>query len=160
MTFIVDANVLIDLGAVNGLNVLSALGESEVLDVVLDECKDPVDLAVNIQNAGIQTVEAQISWIEAAKPYKTARLSLPDVLTFYYAKHCDRTVLTNERPLRNLCDREQVPFHGLLWITEQAYLLNLRTSQQLCTWLITLENMGSRLPTKELAQLREWLNCG
>lgn len=52
-----------------------------------------------------------------------------------------------------------MPFHGLLWIIEQAYHLNLRTAQELCVWLITLEQVGSRLPKPELARLQQTLGC-
>lgn len=159
MTFLVDANVLIDLGFVEGLDVLPALGTAQVLDVVLLECEEPPNLADNIRQAGIQEVEARQEWVKTALPYKTGRLSLPDVLNFYYAKNVGCTLLTNEKPLRNLCQQEQVPFHGLLWIIEQAYQLKLRTADQLCTWLITLEQVGSRLPTAEIAQLRQDLGC-
>lgn len=41
LTFLVDANVLIDLGMVQGLDLLPRLDDSEVLDVVLLECKQP-----------------------------------------------------------------------------------------------------------------------
>jgi len=43
LTFLVDANVLIDLGMVQGLDLLPRLDDSEVLDVVLLECKQPVE---------------------------------------------------------------------------------------------------------------------
>lgn len=159
MTFIADANVLIDLGFVDGLDILPALDTTEVLDIVLTECLEPPDLTDNIQAANIKPVESETSWLNAAKPYQTGRLSIADVLTFHYAKTQGCTVLTNEKPLRKLCDREQVPFHGLLWIIEQAYHLNLRTAQELCVWLITLEQVGSRLPKPELATLQQTLGC-
>lgn len=159
MTFLVDANVLIDLGHVQGLEVLPKLGNSEVLDVVLEECQDPDGLADQVVDAEIQAIETSIAWQQKANRYKNSRLSSQDVLNFYYAQTYQRTLLTNEKPLRNLCEREGVSYHGLLWIVEQAYRLQLESSESLCNWLLTLEHLGSRFPDKELADLRQLLQC-
>ncbi|WP_008307825.1 hypothetical protein [Leptolyngbya sp. PCC 6406] len=116
MTFLLDANVLIDLGFVQGLDILLKLEASEVLDIVLLECQEPEGLADQVVAAGIQEIESQIEWRQQAQPFKTSRLSSQDVLNFYYAKTFRRTLLTNEKPLRNLCKREGVEYHGLLWL--------------------------------------------
>ncbi|HEY9646721.1 MAG TPA: hypothetical protein V6C88_10140 [Chroococcidiopsis sp.] len=159
MTFLVDANVLIDLGLVQGLDILPKLDESEVLDIVLLECEEPTGLAEQIITAGIREVESQIEWSVKAQTFKIGRLSVQDVLNFYYAKNFHRTLLTNEKPLRNLCEREGVKFHGLLWIVEQAHQLQLEPPERLCNWLLTLEQIGSRFPARELANLRQLLQC-
>ncbi|PZV22123.1 MAG: hypothetical protein DCF21_00845 [Leptolyngbya sp.] len=125
MTFLVDANVLIDLGLVQGLDVLLKFDAAEVLDVVLLECQEPRGLADQVIAAGIQEIDSQIEWSRQAQPFKTSRLSSQDVLNFYYAKTFQRILLTNEKPLRNLCERESVEYHGLLWIVDQAYQLQL-----------------------------------
>ena len=55
MIVIADANVLIDLGLVNGLEVLTQLAKKvEVLDVVFNECTAPSQLQDLIISAGIQ----------------------------------------------------------------------------------------------------------
>lgn len=159
MTFLVDANVLIDLGYVRGLDILPKLGTAEVLDVVLLECEAPEGLAEQVVAVGIQEIESQIEWVQKARPFKTSRLSSQDVLNFYYAKTFQRILLTNEKPLRNLCQREGVALHGLLWVVEQAYKLNLESSDSLCSWLLALEQIGSRFPKKALLNLRQMLRC-
>jgi hypothetical protein len=159
LTFLVDANVLIDLGMVQGLDLLPRLDDSEVLDVVLLECKQPIDLAEQIIATRIQEIESQIEWITNAKSFKTGRLSTQDILNFYYAKAFHRTLLTNEKPLRSLCQREGVRVHGLLWVIEQAHQLQLEPPDCLCQWLLRLEQTGSRFPSQELATLRKFLQC-
>jgi hypothetical protein len=156
---LVDANVLIDLGFVQGLDILPKLDDSEVLDVVLLECEEPVGLPNQVITAGIREIESQVEWKIKAQPFKTGRLSNQDILNFYYAKTFHRILLTNEKPLRNLCEREGVAFHGLLWVVERAYRLQLEPSDRLCSWLQKLEQIGSRFPTRQLADLRQFLQC-
>jgi hypothetical protein len=95
-----DANVLIDLGYVSGLWVLAQLGQVEVLDVVLEECKHPRQptLVDDIYQAGIQVVTVPHEWPALARPYQTKALSFQDVLCLYYAKTFQRSLLTNENP--------------------------------------------------------------
>ncbi len=159
MTFLVDANILIDLGYVQGLELLPQIGPSEVLDVVLLECQTPPDLIAQVHSTGIQEIESQTEWIIQAQPFKTSRLSLQDSLNFYYARTFQRTLLTNEKPLRNLCERENVNCHGLLWMVQQAAQRQLYASQRLCDWLLPLEQLGSRFPRQALADLRQTLQC-
>ena len=159
MPFLIDANVLIDLGIVQGLSILPKLDASEVLDIVLLECEEPEGLANQVIAVGIQEIESQIKWRQKAQSFKTSRLSSQDVLNFYYAKTFQRILLTNEKPLRSLCEREGVAFHGLLWVIEQAHQSQLESSDCLCNWLLTLEQIGSRFPQRELANLRQVLQC-
>lgn len=58
MILLSDANVLIDLAYVSGIDVLPRIAATEVLDVVLDECVDDrqPDIAREIQLAGIKVV--------------------------------------------------------------------------------------------------------
>ena len=161
MTFLLDANVLIDLGYINGLDVLPSLGTSEVLDVVLLECEHPKqpNLIYDIQKAGVCEIPTEKKWASAARIYRTGRLSFQDALSFYYTKAFSRTLLTNEQPLRNRCFEEDVPVHGVLWVIEQAYVSKLKSASQLCDWLLALEMFNRRPPQAELSQLRQKLGC-
>ena len=49
--FLADANVLIDLVQVDGLSILTKLGQVEVLDIVLAECLYPDQIQNKIPNA-------------------------------------------------------------------------------------------------------------
>ncbi len=161
MIFLLDANVLMDLGYVDGLDVLSSLGTSEVLDVVLLECEHPKQpsLVSDIRESSIQEVITEQTWVKAAQIYRKGRLSLPDALNFSYAKTFSRILLTNEQPLRSLCTNETVQYYGMLWVIEQAYSGHLKSAAQLCDWLLTLEQLNRRLPQSELQQLRQKLGC-
>jgi predicted nucleic acid-binding protein len=156
-----DANVLIDLGYVNGLQILTQLGQVEVLDVVLEECKHPRQptLVDDIYQAGIQVVTVQREWTALARPYQTRALSFQDGLCLYYAKTFQRSLLTNENPLRQCCQQQQVLVHGTLWIVRSAYNQGLSPSASLCEWLTILSERNRRLPKKEVAALRRLMGC-
>ncbi|MEL7509501.1 MAG: hypothetical protein AAFN42_19390, partial [Cyanobacteria bacterium J06554_1] len=87
MILLSDANVLIDLGHVQGLDILCQLESVEVLDVVLEECDHPSqpDLVAKILDAGVQLIETKIEWLQAAQAYRQGNLSPPDLLNFCYA---------------------------------------------------------------------------
>lgn len=162
MILLSDANVLIDLGHVQGLNILCQLETVEVLDVVLDECDHPSqpDLVADILKAGVQPIETQTEWFQAAQAYRQGNLSNPDLLNFYYAKAHRCLLLTNEKPLRTLCQQQNVTVHGTLWIIQEAYQRKLSTPATLCQWLETLSNLDRRLPKQIINQLKDTLGCG
>lgn len=100
MIVIADANVLIDLGLVNGLGVLTQLAQVEVLDVVFNECTAPSQLQDLIISVGIQKIEVTIDWLLASRQYQQGELSSPDALCLYYAKTFECGLITNDKPLR------------------------------------------------------------
>lgn len=161
MILLSDANVLIDLGYVDGLDVLSHLGQVEVLDVVLQECEHPAQpkLVDTILEVGIQQIQTERAWVTQAQIYRTGNLSLPDILNLYYAKAFDRCLLTNEKLLREQCQQNRVAVHGTLWIIQESARKKLRTPPQLCDWLSVLSTLNRRLPKREINRLKKELNC-
>jgi len=156
-----DANVLIDLGYVDGLSVLTQLGTVEVLDVVFDECCHPrqPELPEAIAAAGIQTVTVTQEWAFLARSYQKGPLSFQDALCLYYAKTYQRLLLTNEKPLRNLCQEQRVSVHGTLWIIQSVYERQLLDAAILCEWLAILSRHNRRLPKAEVSVLKQRLGC-
>lgn len=160
MIVIADANVLIDLGLVNGLGVLTKLTKKvEVLDVVFDECTAPNQLQDLIISAGIQRIEVKIDWLLASQQYKQGELSDPDALCLYYAKEFNRGLITNDKPLRKASQQQGIKINGTLWIIHQAYERKILSSDELCEWIFILVRNGSRMPAKEISKLRTVMNC-
>lgn len=161
MILLSDANVLIDLGYVDGLSVLMQLGTVEVLDVVWDECCHPnqPELTGAIAAAGIRKVTVTQEWAVLARPYQTGPLSFQDALCLYYAKTYQRLLLTNEKPLRKYCQEQQVPVHGTLWIIQSVYERQLLDATILCEWLSILHRHNRRLPKAEVTALNRLLRC-
>lgn len=161
MILLSDANVLIDLGYVDGLSLLMQLGTVEVLDIVLDECYHPrqPELPRAIVAAGIQKVHTLSQWAQLARTYQTGPLSFQDALCLYYAKTYQRILLTNEKPLRKFCQEQQVPVHGTLWIIQSVHERQLLDAMALCEWLAILDRHNRRLPKAEVNSLKQQLGC-
>lgn len=162
MILLSDANVLIDLGHVDGLGLLVQLAPTEVLDIVLDECEhhSQPGLVEAVQQAGVAVIPTQAAWLVSARAYKSAELSERDQLNLYYAKTYQRVLLAGDLPLRERCAREGVEVHGSLWLVERAFTLGLVTAQELCRWLRAWPALGRRLPPTELRRLARKLGCG
>jgi hypothetical protein len=156
-----DANVLIDLGYVDGLELLVHLAPTEVLDVVLDECEHPSQpgLVSAIEASGVTVVTTKPGWLVAARAYRSAELSDRDRLNLYYAKTYQRILLAGDLPLRERCTKEGVEVHGSLWLIEQAFTLRLIKPDELCRWLRVWPTLGRRLPSAEMRRLARLLGC-
>ena len=161
MILLSDANVLIDLGYVDGLGLLARLAPTEVLDVVLLECEHArqPELVSEVRAAGVSVVSTQASWVGAARRYKSAGLSLQDRLNLTYAKTYRRVLLAGDKPLREQCEAEGVEVHGSLWLVERACEDALVAEAELCRWLRVWPTLGRRLPAPEVRRLTGMLGC-
>lgn len=159
MIVIADANVLIDLGLVNGLGVLTQLAQVEVLDVVFNECTAPAQLQDLIISVGIQKIEVTIDWLLSSRQYQQGELSSPDALCLYYAKTFERGLITNDKPLRKASQQQGIEIHGTLWIIRQAYEQKILSSNELCKWISTLVKLDRRMPAQEVGKLRDLMGC-
>lgn len=161
MILLSDADVLIDLCHVNGLELLAQLAPAEVLDVVLNECEHPSQpsLVSTIHRSGVKVVTTQLGWVEAAMAYKSAELSSRDQLNLYYAKAYQRVLLSGHLPLRERCIKEDVMVHGSLWIIEEAFRRQLVAANELCRWLKIWSTLGSHLPPSETRRLAKRMGC-
>lgn len=164
MILLADANMLIDLGNVGGLKLLPQIEETEVLDLVLQECEDDRNpkLIQEIQECGISTVEAKTTWTQDIlniQAESNNSLSFPDSANIHYAQTNQRLLITGDKPLRNMCAKKQVNFHGSIWLVEQAFKNEYIAIEELCRWLDVWPRTGSRLPIKELTRLKAELNC-
>jgi predicted nucleic acid-binding protein len=130
LILISDANVLIDLGLVNGLAVLTQLAKVEVLDVIFDECTSPSQLQHQIISVGMQKIEVTQDWLRSATAYHQGSLSFQDALCLYYAKNFNRVLITNDKPLRTLSQQQGIEVHGTLWIIRQAYEQKILSSNE------------------------------
>jgi hypothetical protein len=156
-----DANILIDLGYAGGLDILTKIAPTEVLDVVLDECEDDRQptLTEEVVTSGIVVVETERIWVEEARSYRSADLSSQDRLNLYYAKAYGRVLLAGDRPLRERCIKESVTVHGSLWLVEQAFERTLVHSRELCRWLSLWPTLGRRLPLQEIDAIKRKIGC-
>ena len=161
MILIADAGILIDLGFVDGVEVLSKLGTCEVLDLVLMECdhQSQPDLVRVIKQSGITVVPVSDGLLKEANSLQAKQLSVQDKLTICYAATMKRIVLAGDRPLREKCQEAGIECKGAIWIVEEAYRKGIVVSSELCRWISVWPSVGRRLPAKELDRLRGLLKC-
>jgi predicted nucleic acid-binding protein len=157
-----DANILIDLGAVNGLAVLARIAPTEVLDVTLEEVV--IDerfkhLRAQLTQLSITEVVVPVEWRTQARKFKSSALSVQDALALHYASTAGRVLLTTDAPLRARASANGVQVHGSLWLVEQCHTQNLCSAAELCRWLKEWQRLGSRLPRPELTALMTALGC-
>jgi hypothetical protein len=112
LILISDANILIDLGFVDGINLLPKLGKCEVLDLVLMECEHPSqpELVRTVKESGIFVIPVSQALLNEASSLQARQLSVQDKLTLCYASHCNGTVLTGDRPLREKCQESDIEY--------------------------------------------------
>lgn len=109
MILLSDANILIDLGYVNGLGVLTQIGPTEVLDTVLLECEheNQPTLINEVLQAGVVTVTTEIAWLREARKLRATMMDLSqqDRLNAYYAERFARVLLTGDSMGLTFTDR-------------------------------------------------------
>jgi len=107
---IMDACVLIDFikadRSVLEL-VVKHVGPLHVNGPVIDEVKD-IESEKELVKLGLIIVEPEIEDLDAASQ-KNRRTSKPDNLCLLMAKRHGLTCVTNDKPLRTLCEKENVP---------------------------------------------------
>jgi hypothetical protein len=105
-----DANILIDLYLVRGLNVVSEIAPTEVLDYVLSEVEHHNRLGIiqQINAASIAVVKTEYEWLEKAAHQAEKGLTLEDKLNLYYVRTSKRILLTGEERLRKICRSENI----------------------------------------------------
>ncbi|MFN3337043.1 MAG: hypothetical protein ACK42I_06025 [Thermomicrobium sp.] len=161
MMLLSDANVLIDLGYVQGLSLLPRLGTTRVLSTVYLECEHPKQptLAAEIVRVGIEVVEVERSLLDEAQAYPNEVLSLSDRQSLLYARDQGYVLLTGDAPLRLAADVERVSCHGTVWLVEQAISGQLLPNAELCRWLSEWPMRSRRIPKAHLQRLRRQLGC-
>jgi predicted nucleic acid-binding protein len=155
-----DANVLLDLAPVGGLECLLELGTVEVLDVVLSEVERDPNIP-DLSALGFVSVAVQTSWLDAARAMSPQGLSFQDALCLYHAKQAGRLLLSNDKLLRNTATNLQVKVHGTLWVVQELERHKICQAALLCSWLEQwTTSLHAFLPRRELEQIRLAFGCG
>lgn len=158
MILVSDANVLIDLGYVGGIHILPQLAEAEVLDLVLLECEHPSqpNLIEDVKAAGIKVITVEQDWIDGADEYSgEGVLSLEDRVNIFYARTFERTLLTGDMPIREVCTREGIDIRGSFWIVREAFERGVVPADELLRWLQVWPQKGRWLPKDELKKIEQ-----
>jgi hypothetical protein len=106
-------NFLLDSSAFLALHRLGrnlALAQSEVLDVVVEECHHPkyCDARRFATNTGLTMIKAHPSWVRSSSCYRSKQTSTQDAINLYYARVHQRILVTESVHLHSICDRENI----------------------------------------------------
>ncbi|WP_277657338.1 hypothetical protein [Seleniivibrio woodruffii] len=155
MFLLSDASILIDLDYVDSIERLMRIGQCEVLDVVVEECRDPKqpNIISNIEMAGIEIITTDKNIMDSALMINNPYLSYQDRMIYMYAKENNRIVLSGDKALREFCLAGDIECHGLIWLVEEFISRNILIPDEFLDWLPKLEKMGRRLPKQEIKRL-------
>jgi predicted nucleic acid-binding protein len=155
---IVDANILIDLHVGGLLRELFRLpfrlAASDVIVAELDEPGGEMLVGYGLESmelTGDQVLEV------AALRARYRSVSANDLFALVLARVQKATLLTGDRHLTGVADREGAATHGTLWVLDEMVRLGIVARGQAAQALAQMLERGSRLPQAECQQrLRQW----
>jgi len=155
---VADANVLIDLHAGGLLWAAFRLPFSWVTsDLVVSELEEPDGqtlVARGLERVGLAGPQVQ-EVFQLAGQYR--RVSVYDLSALVLARTLQATLLTGDKHLRRIAEREEVPVHGILWILDEIVQTGVVTPSIVAVALERMLESGSRLPGAECRRrLRRW----
>ena len=87
---------------------------------------------------------------------KTA-IAIADLEAFLLAREQGAVLVTGDRNLARLAVDEGVEVHGLLWLMDEMVQLGILHPHRAATSLLTIIDLGARLPTDEFdRRIRSW----
>jgi predicted nucleic acid-binding protein len=155
---IVDANILIDLHVGGLLQELFRLPFSLAApDVIIAELDEPDgEMLVECGLASVELTGDQVLEVAALRA-RYRSVSANDLFALVLARAQRATLLTGDRHLTGVADREGVATHGTLWVLDEMVRLGIVARGQAAQALEQMLERGSRLPQAECQQrLRQW----
>ncbi len=157
-TYIVDANILIDLHVGGSLSEFFRLPFRFVTpDVVLAELVEPDGETLVVR--GLERAELSGKQVLAVAELRARYrwVSVRDLFALVLAQALGTTLLTGDRHLRQAADVEGVAVHGTLWLLDEMVRLGVVPPGQAAQALERMLARGSRLPHDECqVRIRRW----
>ena len=155
---IVDANILIDLHVGGLLQELFRLPfRLAAPDVIITELDEPDgEMLVEYGLESGELTSDQVLEVMALLA-RNRSVSANDLFALVLARVQRATLLTGDRHLTGVADREGVATHGTLWVLDEMVRLGIVAREQAAQALEQMLERGSRLPQVECQQrLRQW----
>jgi predicted nucleic acid-binding protein len=155
---IVDANILIDLHVGGLLQELFRLPfRLAAPDVIIAELDEPDgEMLVGYGLESVELTGDQVSEVMALLA-RYRSVSANDLFALVLAWVQKATLLTGDRHLTGVADREGVATHGTLWVLDEMVHLGIVTRGKAAWALAQMLERGSRLPQAECQKrLRQW----
>ncbi len=155
-----DANILIDMDDSGLLSSLFKLPYEFVTPDVLFE-EELKENHPNLLELGLQVKAIKSDFIAYAFSLKSSHgiVSVHDCLALSLAKQEACPLLTGDRRLRKLADKEAVVVKGTLWVVEQMIIHEVITLDEAKAAYQKMQEAGSRLPFDEAIKRLDNLIC-
>jgi len=155
---IADTNVLVDLH--NG-GVLAAMFLLPYTfgapDVIVAELQVPDGQSLVSMGLRSEELPAEQVLEVAALAEQHRTVSVNDLFALVLARYKSATLLTGDRRLRQLADREGIRVHGVLWVLDEMVRLERLSAARAASALEAILACGARLPRAECdGRLRRW----
>lgn len=160
-----DANILFDLMSVDLLTPFFDLPwEVHTTDLVLAEITNPEQLA-SIEKFQKER-KLNVVVFELSEMFKISALfkscgnnaSMPDCSVWYYAKKVDGRLLTGDRKLRSVAEKDSVRVSGILYIFDRMVENYVLPCALAAEKLESLMKKNGRLPKEECeSRIENWL---
>lgn len=161
-----DANILFDLLSVELLEHFFGLPwEVHTTELVISEIKEPEQLACvegfrkdkKLNVVGFEMPE--MFEISALQRSCGNNASMPDCSVWYYAKKVDGRLLTGDRKLRSVAERDSVRVSGILYIFDRMVENSALLPGLAAEKLEFLMKKNGRLPKEECERrIEKWRN--
>ena len=155
---IVDANILIDLHVGGLLQELFCLPfRLAAPDVIIAELDEPDgEMLVGYGLESMELMGDQVLEVMALLT-RYRSVSANDLFALVLARVQKATLLTGDRHLTGVADREGVTTHGTLWVLDEMVRLGIVAQAKAAQALEQMLGRGSRLPQAECQRrLRQW----
>lgn len=146
-----DANILIDMEVSDLLEHMFNLDFNfATTDFILHD-----ELSANysqLVDMGLKTIGLSDQFVSDLARYRSIYKSVGfyDLSAMVLAQQENAPLLTGDRKLRNICDRENVIVHGTLWLTENMLQSGVTNVETIKDAYDKMKEEGSRLPWDEV----------
>ena len=158
-----DANILIDLVKVDLLNQFASLSyDLYTTDFILEEVnqkqKEKINKVISDDKITL-IITSQIEDFQGIYDLLaiSSGLSFEDCSVWYYSKKMDGTLITGDRKLRKIVERNEIEVRGIIFILDEILSQGLISFDIAIEKIKLLYQLNVRLPQKErVKRLELW----
>ena len=158
MELVFDTSVLIDLDNADILDTMVSLNNNLLFPALLEEEVGERRFSIlNELNFTIIMLDLHET-IELKEIRKTnRRITLCDISAFVIARNRRAILVTGDKKLRELAERNNVEVHGVLWLLDMLVMQEILHPMRVMTALKSIREKGARLPDDDCQQFnRKW----
>lgn len=153
-----DANILIDIEAGGLLRPMFRLEAIFAVPNILFE-EELREQHPELPRLGLRPLELSDATVQSAaalvEKYQASGVSINDLLALALAQQESCPLLTGDAKLRTVAERENIEFHGTIWLVGQMMAGRVIVVRQAAAAYDKMKRAGRRLPWDEVKQQLE-----